>query len=112
MLPRLVDGDGVGGAGWGKWGNGATSDGRFADAERRFPTFPTRHHVLPQGFAGVRRRMRLDLHRRTCHDQLPASVAAFGAEVDDPVGGAHHVQVVLDDQQRVADLEQLAEGPQ
>jgi hypothetical protein len=41
-----------------------------------------------------------------------AGVAAFRAEVDDPVGGADHVEVVLDHEQRVAGGEQLAEGAQ
>jgi hypothetical protein len=45
-------------------------------------------------------------------DELTAGVAAFGAEIDQPVGGAHDVQVVLDHQQRVADLQQLAERAQ
>jgi hypothetical protein len=44
------------------------------------------------------------------HDQLAAGVAAFGAEVDQPVGGADHVQVVLDHQQRVPGVQQLAQG--
>ena len=38
----------------------------------------------------------------------PPRVAALGAEIDDPVGGADHVEVVLDDEQRVAGVEQLA----
>ncbi len=42
-------------------------------------------------------------------DQRAAGVAALGAEVDDPVGGADHVEVVLDHHQRVPGGEQPAE---
>ncbi len=45
------------------------------------------------------------------HDAA-AFLAAFGAEVDQPVGGADHVEVVLDHQQRVAGREQLAQRAQ
>jgi hypothetical protein len=48
--------------------------------------------------------------RRACpgHD-ASAGVAALGAEVDQPVAGADHVQVVLDHQQRMAGVQQLAQ---
>ena len=39
----------------------------------------------------------------------PPLFAAFGTEIDDPVGDLDHVEVVLDDHQRVAGFEQLAE---
>ena len=45
-------------------------------------------------------------------DDLAARVAAFRAEVDDPVGGADHVEVVLDHDQRMAGVDQPAEGLQ
>ena len=55
-----------------------------------------------------------DLLRRALRDDPPAAVAALGAEVDDPVRGLDDVEVVLDDEDRVAavdepveDLEQL-----
>ena len=43
-------------------------------------------------------------------DDLAAGVAAFGAEVDDPVGGLDDVEIVLDDEQRAAAVDELAEG--
>ena len=43
-----------------------------------------------------------DLLGRARRHQRAAGLAAFGAEIDDPVGGADHVEVVLDDEQRVA----------
>ena len=43
-----------------------------------------------------------DLLRRAGGDDLAAAVAAFGAEIDDPVGGLDHVEVVLDHDDGVA----------
>ena len=68
--------------------------------------------VIAQGLSGRRRRMRHHLRRRALAHQLAAGVAAFGAEVEDPVGGADDVEVVLDHHQRVPRLEQLAERAQ
>ncbi len=42
----------------------------------------------------------------------PPGVPPFGAEVDDPVGGADDVEVVLDDDQRVAQVGQAVEDAQ
>ena len=39
-------------------------------------------------------------------------LAAFGAEVDDPVGRLDHVEIVLDDDHRVAEIDQPAEHVQ
>ena len=40
-------------------------------------------------------------------DDLAAVLAGAGADVDDPVGGADRLLVVLDDDQRVAEVAQL-----
>ena len=40
---------------------------------------------------------------RTGGDNAAATVAAFGAEVDDPVGFCHHIQIVLDHDHRMAE---------
>ena len=50
-----------------------------------------------------------DLFRRAGNQQPSAAVAAFGAQVDDPVRRADHVEVVLDDEQRVPRVEQALE---
>src|SRR5712664_1044212 len=42
-------------------------------------------------------------------DDLPALVSSLGPQVDQPVRGLDDVKVVLDDQQRSAALQQLAE---
>ena len=42
--------------------------------------------------------------------QLAAALAALRSQIDDPVGGADDVEVVLDHQQRMAGLEQQPEG--
>ena len=54
--------------------------------------------------------MQLHILRRAFGHQQAAGVAAFGAQVDQPVGGADHVEVVLDHDERVAAFEQLAQG--
>src|SRR5690606_31441155 len=51
-----------------------------------------------------------DLCRASFRKNLTAPVAAFRSYVDEPVRTANHIQVVLDDQQRVPGGEQLAEG--
>ena len=42
-------------------------------------------------------------------DDPAAAVAAFGAEVDDPVGRLDDVEVVLDDQHRVAGVDEVVQ---
>ncbi len=51
-----------------------------------------------------------DLRRRSGADDRSAGVAALGAEVDEPVGSADDVEVVLDHDQRMPRGDQLAEG--
>src|ERR687892_688890 len=46
----------------------------------------------------------------TGHDDVPARVASLGAEVDDPIGRLHHVQVVLDDHDRVSGCHQALQN--
>ena len=53
-----------------------------------------------------------DLLGRAGRDDAAAVFAAFRPEIDDPVGGLDHVEVVLDDEQAVARLEQLPERRQ
>ena len=67
---------------------------------------------IAQIAAGVRRRVLDDLLGRPDRDDLPALFAAFRPEVDDPVGGLDHVEIVLDHEQAVARLQQLAERRQ
>ena len=67
--------------------------------------------VLPQRLRRVRIRMQLHLFRRPFSDHQAAGVAAFGPEVDQPVGGPDDVQVVFDDDDRVAVVQQLAQRP-
>ena len=46
---------------------------------------------------------------RALGDELAAVFAGFGAEVEDPVGGFDDVEVVLDDEQGVAGIDELLE---
>jgi hypothetical protein len=58
----------------------------------------------------VRRIERGNLLGRAGGHQAPALLPALRPEVDHPVGRLDDVQVVLDDEQRVPRLQQLAEG--
>ena len=49
------------------------------------------------------------VRRRAGDDHMTAGIAAFGTEIDDPIGGANHVQVMLDHHQRVSSRDELAE---
>src|SRR5258708_29217262 len=55
--------------------------------------------------AGVARLGLGDLLRRAARDDLAAAVAAFGAEIDDPVGGLDDLEIVLDHHHGVAALD-------
>ncbi len=68
-----------------------------------------RAFIVGQGAAGVRGRVLHHLRRRADCDDLAARLAALGAEVDDPIAGADHVEVVLDHDQRMARGDELAE---
>ena len=59
-------------------------------------------------FAGMRLRVARDLLRRAGGDDLAALIAAFRAEVDQPIGGLDHVEVVFDDHERSAGIEKFA----
>src|SRR5688572_21267765 len=50
-----------------------------------------------------------DLLRRALGDDGAAGVAAFGAHVDEPVGALYYVEVVLDHEDRVAQVGQAVE---
>ena len=56
--------------------------------------------------------MRMMSRGRAGADQRAARIAALGTQIDDPIGGADHVEVVLDDEQRVAGLDQPPECAQ
>ena len=66
--------------------------------------------VFTQRPTGMRCRMLAQVVRRAhCH-QFAAGIAAFGSQVEQPVAGADHIQVVFDHQQRMPGIEQLAQG--
>ena len=72
---------------------------------------PRRQHrlqVSPRVGLGVRR------HRFgwTSDHETPALVAALRSEVNHPVGRLDHVEIVLDDHERVPSLEQFPKGRQ
>jgi hypothetical protein len=55
----------------------------------------------------VARLARRDVLRRALGHDAAAAVAAFGAHVDDPIGRLDDLEVVLDDDDRVAGRDQL-----
>src|SRR5262245_23454143 len=57
---------------------------------------------LPQVSPGVARVRLCGLFRSSARDDPAAGLAALGPEVDDPVRALDHVEVVLDDHERVA----------
>ena len=70
---------------------------------------PQRLLILAQRRAGVRAGVLAQVLGRALGHQLATGVAALGAQVDEPVAGADHVQVVLDDNQRMAPVHELAQ---
>src|SRR5712664_2411826 len=59
-----------------------------------------------EGLAGVGLFGASDELRRALGDDTAAAFAAFGAEVNDPVGLLDDVEVVLDDEHRVAEIDE------
>ena len=68
-----------------------------------------RQFVVAQGLAGVRCGVLAHVFGRAFGHDEAAALAAFGPQVDEPVAGADHVEVVLDDDERVPGLQQLAQ---
>ena len=65
--------------------------------------------VLPQGLCGVRALYLAHIFRRAFSHHQTTAIASFGAQINQPVARANHIQVVLDDDQRVTRLQQLAQ---
>ena len=63
---------------------------------------PSGAKYLLEVLARVARRVGRHFLRRALGDDAPAAFAALGSQVDDPVGGLDDVEVVLDDDDRVA----------
>ena len=67
------------------------------------------HARAGEELAGQRVGHRFDLRRRALRDEAPAVHARAGPEVDELVGGAHRLLVVLDDDHGVPELAQALE---
>ncbi|CAM5692732.1 hypothetical protein SALBM311S_11115 [Streptomyces alboniger] len=78
--------------------------GRVAD--------PVGAQDVPQELAGVAGGYARDLLRRALGDHQATAGAALGSHVDHPFRGLDHVEVVLDDDDRVALVDQSAEDRQ
>ena len=77
-----------------------------------------RTHFLPvvsmpssrrEDLARVRLDVAGDVLRRAAGDDSAAPCSAFGADVDDPVGGFDDVEIVLDDEHRVAGVDEVVQ---
>ena len=66
---------------------------------------PHRGSVIAQGFARMRSRMLAHIVRRAESDHFAAGIAPFGTEVDQPVTGPNHIQVVFDHDQRMPNIQ-------
>src|SRR5450432_664091 len=71
------------------------------------PALPVKH--LFEELSGVALLDLGDLLGGSGRDHQAAARTGFGAEVDYPVGGLDHVQVVLDDDHRVTAVDETAE---
>src|SRR5260370_13399289 len=63
-----------------------------------------------EDLAGVRLFCPGDELWRALGDDAPATLAAFGAEVDDPVGLLNDVEMVLDDEHGVAEIDKALQN--
>ena len=50
------------------------------------------------------------MFRRALRHQLTAADASLGTEVNQPIGGAHDIEIVLDDQHGIAGIDQSLQG--
>ena len=75
---------------------------------RVLPALPLRK-VGAELASGVAPRVGGDRRGRPLADDLATAVAALGSEVDDPVRGPDHVEVMLDDHHRVSGRDELPE---
>ena len=67
---------------------------------------------LPERLPGMRRWTGANLLRCSFHDNAATSVPGFGTQVDHPIRTPDHFQVVLDDHDRVASINQSLEYSQ
>jgi len=65
--------------------------------------------VCAQIASGVRLRFADDFTRRSPVDELPAGAAAFGPEVDDAIRLRDELEIVLDDDDGVAPIDERLE---
>src|SRR5690606_22573350 len=73
---------------------------------RGSPLRPTLHDFL-EVMAGMRTGAGNHVLRRALRHDLAAGVAAFGPEVDDPIGGLDDLEIVFDHDDRIACFDQF-----
>src|SRR5665213_1848441 len=92
------------------WWTRMVRGGRFAGDTGKTGTVPERVLVFDQRAPGMRALVLHHLARRADGDDLAARVSPLGTQVEEPVRGADHVEVVLDHDDRLAGGDQAAEG--
>ena len=74
------------------------------------------HHqitvVIVERLTRVRALVLADRVGRALEQHFAARVPAFGAEIDEPVARCDHIEIVLNDDQRMSRIEQLVERAQ
>src|SRR5262249_767521 len=96
--------------GGGRWEGGGGGGQRVGRPRRRSGAAGAGAGHGGRGAAGGGGAIAGDLVGRAGANQLTAGFAAFGAEVDDPIGGADEVEVVLDGEHGVAGVDQATQG--
>ncbi len=79
-------------------------------AARRAGRTQTRRGPGKKMVARLRRNDRREAGGRPAVDHVPTGFAGSRADVDQPVGPAHHLQIVFDDEQRVAGCLETLQG--
>jgi len=65
-----------------------------------------------QKFTRMRLQVARHLFRRSSRHHMPARVSAFRPEINHPVRGLNHIQIVLDNQHRSSTVDQFAKSRQ
>src|SRR5579864_8348981 len=92
-----------------KWSH---SKGRAfrANAERAYREMASTRHWLTQKLTGVRPLTRRDGVRRPHNYDLAALVSTLGPQIDYPIRGANHIEIVFDHDQATAVIDQPLES--
>ena len=83
---------------------------RLSDLVGPVRAHPQRALIFAQCLPRVRTQVPLNIFGRPNGDDFPASVATFRTQINQPVAGPDHVQIMLNNQQGMPSIEQLTHG--